>query len=164
MPATSPVEWYSRSTFPQDAVFLFPMCWPSKLHCDEMIFPQPTRSKWVYGQFTEESQESGRQSCPERRAQRHDVRTSSAVRRERRYLGLVPKAGLEPARLAPHAPQTCVSAIPPLRPLRDVATKPVTAFSHRTKAPYADYRMHRLITRCGLVTGLFDHPAPDRRE
>ncbi len=28
---------------------------------------------------------------------------------------LVPKAGLEPARLAPHAPQTCVSAIPPLR-------------------------------------------------
>lgn len=30
-------------------------------------------------------------------------------------LGLVPKAGLEPARLAPHAPQTCVSAIPPLR-------------------------------------------------
>ena len=33
---------------------------------------------------------------------------------------LVPKAGLEPARLAPHAPQTCVSAIPPLRLLRDV--------------------------------------------
>lgn len=30
-------------------------------------------------------------------------------------LSLVPKAGLEPARLAPHAPQTCVSAIPPLR-------------------------------------------------
>ena len=28
---------------------------------------------------------------------------------------LVPKAGLEPARLAPHAPQTCVSAISPLR-------------------------------------------------
>ncbi len=28
---------------------------------------------------------------------------------------MVPKAGLEPARLAPHAPQTCVSAIPPLR-------------------------------------------------
>ena len=33
---------------------------------------------------------------------------------------LVPKAGLEPARLAPHAPQTCVSAIPPLRLSRDV--------------------------------------------
>ena len=32
----------------------------------------------------------------------------------------MPKAGLEPARLAPHAPQTCVSAIPPLRPSRDV--------------------------------------------
>ncbi len=32
-----------------------------------------------------------------------------------RLLSLVPKAGLEPARLAPHAPQTCVSAIPPLR-------------------------------------------------
>ena len=30
-------------------------------------------------------------------------------------LNLVPKAGLEPARLAPHAPQTCVSAISPLR-------------------------------------------------
>ena len=30
---------------------------------------------------------------------------------------LVPKAGLEPARLAPHAPQTCVSAISPLRHL-----------------------------------------------
>ena len=29
--------------------------------------------------------------------------------------GMVPKAGLEPARLSPHAPQTCVSAIPPLR-------------------------------------------------
>ncbi len=28
---------------------------------------------------------------------------------------MVPKAGLEPARLSPHAPQTCVSAIPPLR-------------------------------------------------
>ena len=28
---------------------------------------------------------------------------------------MVPKAGLEPARLAPHAPQTCVSAISPLR-------------------------------------------------
>ena len=35
-------------------------------------------------------------------------------------LELVPKAGLEPARLAPHAPQTCVSAIPPLRLTRDV--------------------------------------------
>ncbi len=33
-------------------------------------------------------------------------------------LGMVPKAGLEPARLAPHAPQTCVSAIPPLRRLK----------------------------------------------
>lgn len=33
----------------------------------------------------------------------------------KRLLSLVPKAGLEPARLAPHAPQTCVSAIPPLR-------------------------------------------------
>ena len=33
---------------------------------------------------------------------------------------MVPKAGLEPARLAPHAPQTCVSAIPPLRLSRDV--------------------------------------------
>src|SRR5512146_1076100 len=32
-------------------------------------------------------------------------------------MSLVPKAGLEPARLAPHAPQTCVSAIPPLRHL-----------------------------------------------
>ena len=31
---------------------------------------------------------------------------------------LVPKAGLEPARLAPHAPQTCVSAISPLRHMR----------------------------------------------
>ena len=30
-------------------------------------------------------------------------------------INLVPKAGLEPARLAPHAPQTCVSAISPLR-------------------------------------------------
>jgi len=28
---------------------------------------------------------------------------------------LVPKAGFEPARVSPHAPQTCVSAIPPLR-------------------------------------------------
>jgi hypothetical protein len=28
---------------------------------------------------------------------------------------LVPKAGLEPAWVSPHAPQTCVSAIPPLR-------------------------------------------------
>jgi hypothetical protein len=27
----------------------------------------------------------------------------------------VPKAGFEPARVSPHAPQTCVSAIPPLR-------------------------------------------------
>ena len=32
----------------------------------------------------------------------------------------MPKAGLEPARLAPHAPQTCVSAIPPLRLSLDV--------------------------------------------
>ncbi len=32
-----------------------------------------------------------------------------------RMFNLVPKAGLEPARLAPHAPQTCVSAISPLR-------------------------------------------------
>ena len=32
-----------------------------------------------------------------------------------RIFNLVPKAGLEPARLAPHAPQTCVSAISPLR-------------------------------------------------
>src|SRR6185295_19787839 len=31
---------------------------------------------------------------------------------------LVPKAGLEPARLAPHAPQTCVSAISPLRQMK----------------------------------------------
>jgi hypothetical protein len=29
--------------------------------------------------------------------------------------GMVPKAGFEPARVSPHAPQTCVSAIPPLR-------------------------------------------------
>lgn len=35
---------------------------------------------------------------------------------------LVPKAGLEPARLSPHAPQTCVSAIPPLRHLRHAET------------------------------------------
>jgi hypothetical protein len=28
---------------------------------------------------------------------------------------MVPKAGFEPARVSPHAPQTCVSAIPPLR-------------------------------------------------
>jgi len=28
---------------------------------------------------------------------------------------MVPKAGLEPARVSPHAPQTCVSTIPPLR-------------------------------------------------
>ena len=30
-------------------------------------------------------------------------------------ISLVPKAGLEPARVSPHAPQTCVSTIPPLR-------------------------------------------------
>jgi hypothetical protein len=36
---------------------------------------------------------------------------------ETRIGNLVPKAGLEPARLAPHAPQTCVSAISPLRHL-----------------------------------------------
>ena len=35
-------------------------------------------------------------------------------------LSLVPKAGLEPARLAPHAPQTCVSAISPLRRMRSL--------------------------------------------
>ena len=86
------------------------------------------------------------------------------VQRKITFGSLVPKAGLEPARLAPHAPQTCVSAIPPLRPLRDVETKPVTAFSHRSNAPYTNYRMRRLIIRCGLVTGLFDRPAPDRRE
>ena len=33
---------------------------------------------------------------------------------------LVPKAGLEPARLAPHAPQTCVSAISPLRRMKSL--------------------------------------------
>ncbi len=35
-----------------------------------------------------------------------------------RKRGMVPKAGLEPARVSPHAPQTCASAISPLRPGR----------------------------------------------
>ena len=29
------------------------------------------------------------------------------------YTGMVPRTGLEPARLATHAPQACVSTIPP---------------------------------------------------
>src|SRR5687768_17719841 len=38
-----------------------------------------------------------------------------ATRRTESWLEVVPEAGLEPAWVAPHAPQTCVSAIPPLR-------------------------------------------------
>ena len=70
---------------------------------------------------------------------------------------LVPKAGLEPARLAPHAPQTCVSAISPLRLPGRMLTKPssfvLTSFGDSTSGTC------RLLTHCGLAGKLFEHPA-----
>ena len=71
---------------------------------------------------------------------------------------MVPKAGLEPARLSPHAPQTCVSAIPPLRHSQDAETTPATVFSHRSN-PQRTQSTPQAFARCGLVAGLSNHPA-----
>ncbi len=63
---------------------------------------------------------------------------------------LVPKAGLEPARLAPHAPQTCVSAISPLRlpagagKLPQLRARIAQTLNVLSRTPQA-------FARCGLV-------------
>jgi hypothetical protein len=75
-----------------------------------------------------------------------------------RIFNLVPKAGLEPARLAPHAPQTCVSAISPLRHLAGASKTPATAFSRRSN-PQRTQSTPRAFARCGLVARLFEAPA-----
>lgn len=87
---------------------------------------------------------------------------ADAQRRQAWLVGrrnLVPKAGLEPARLAPHAPQTCVSAISPLRLPGRMLKKPsrfvLTSFGDSAYAPST----RRLLTRCGLAGKLFEHPA-----
>ena len=61
----------------------------------------------------------GKAQCPMEREQksRFERAGETGVSRKKE---VVPKAGLEPARLAPHAPQTCVSAISPLRHLRSL--------------------------------------------
>ena len=63
---------------------------------DKIVFPQPTRSKWAYRRFTEECKNQGDRACRGRRVPRHDVRTCSAVRQERRYLGWCRRRDLNP--------------------------------------------------------------------
>ena len=62
--------------------------------------------------FARENEEAWKRGVPSSRIRNQLLMSPASVTR---LLSLVPKAGLEPARLAPHAPQTCVSAISPLR-------------------------------------------------
>jgi hypothetical protein len=70
---------------------------------------------------------------------------------------LVPKAGLEPARLAPHAPQTCVSAISPLRHLAGAC--PPQLRSRIAQSLNVLSSTPRAFARCGLVAGPCEAPA-----
>ena len=76
-----------------------------------------SRPKWVYGPSGAEGGEVLKNRAdPEGSCPREGREVwSGEMGRNGAHSLLVPKAGLEPARLAPHAPQTCVSAISPLR-------------------------------------------------
>lgn len=99
--------------------------------------------------------------CPDRIG-RGNGRVAEARIRRVRPVGrrnLVPKAGLEPARLAPHAPQTCVSAISPLRlPVRMLKKPSSFVLTSLGDSTYAS-GTRPLLTRCGLAGKLFEHSA-----